>query len=689
MRLVSFDYETHQIKPGMIAPRSVCMSWYDGDEAGLVGRLDALNLLRKWLRDPNVSLGGHNVCFDLGVAVADDPELMPLVLEAFKAGRIWCTKVRQQLLDIARGELMASDDEGNGKPNYRRREGANYLAGLALTDLLLWWFDEVRDKTDTWRLHYNELDGVAVEDYPEEAKQYVFDDARDAWRIYEAQETYITLGDSEYLPEAELPNQAEQMRAAWALHLMSMWGMRTDAKATAQLREVLEAEQVAARDVLKDSGIFVPKTKTGTEIKKSMKVIYGKMLAAYAARGAPCPMTNGGSDKLQPDGSIKAGRPPVPSTDKEALLDSGDEDLIALATSEAGRKLLNTYVPVLESGTRNPICAIYNVLVETGRTSCRKPNMQNPPRAGGVRSCFVPSAGHVMCSVDFDTAELRSLAQICYTLVGYSKLGDALKRGEDPHLLLAAQMLHLSVEETVKRYKAGDKATDEMRQFCKVGNFGFPGGLGEATFISYAKGYGIDVSMAQATALREAWFKTWSEMRPYFNKISAMTGADGGSVMQYRIVGGKRVLHRRRGNVFFTQAANGLFQGLTADGAKEALWQVCYACYSAKPGDLLYGVRPVAFLHDEIIAEIPYDESKPEVASAAAYEMSRIMREAMQSWVPDVPIKCAPAMFRRWLKGAKPAFVGKVLVPSNKLESFVGGVKSITWVHDKGEQCAI
>lgn len=315
-------------------------------------------------------------------------------------------------------------------------------------------------------------------------------------------------------------------------------------------------------------------------------------------------------------------------------------------------------------------------------------------KVSSVRSCFIPRPGHVFVSVDFDTAELRSLAQVCLLLVGYSKLGEALQRGEDPHLILAAQMLKISYAEAVKRYNAGDEVVDKMRQFCKIGNFGFPGGLGEETFIAYAAGYGVTVTMKEAHDLRNAWFAAWSEMKHYFNKINGVTGPLGGRMLQLRVGGtpGNRkwLKHRMRGEVYFTQAANGYFQGLTADGAKHALWLVTRACYEAKAGDLLYGVRPVAFLHDEIMCEIPYDEARPELASAAAYEIARIMREAMQSWVPDIPIKCGPAMFRRWLKGAKAVHVErdnvKVLVPSKPVKVVKDGQVSTKWMHDTVEE---
>jgi hypothetical protein len=44
------------------------------------------------------------------------------------------------------------------------------------------------------------------------------------------------------------------------------------------------------------------------------------------------------------------------------------------------------------------------------------------------------------------------------------------------------------------------------------------------------------------------------------------------------------------------------------------------------------------------------------------------MIERMSKWVPDIPIKASPAMFRRWYKGAKPVRIDKVLVPSRPVD---------------------
>jgi DNA polymerase I-like protein with 3'-5' exonuclease and polymerase domains len=283
--------------------------------------------------------------------------------------------------------------------------------------------------------------------------------------------------------------------------------------------------------------------------------------------------------------------------------------------------------------------------MDTGRTSASKPNLQNPPRKGGVRECFVSRPGTCFVFTDYDTLELRALSQACLDILGRSKMAEALRRGEDLHLSLAAEMLGISVADALARQDSGDPQIAEYRQQAKPANFGFPGGMAAPSFREYAEGYGVKLSEAQAQDIRDAWFKKWPEMQDYFSHVGNLRDP----LTQLRS-------GRLRGGASFTAAANGFFQGLAADGAKEALWRVAKECYT-DPESPLWGCHPVLFLHDEIGLEVPDGNT------AAAERLAVVMREAMQAWIPDVPITCGPVMMRRWYKGAKAVRENGVLVP--------------------------
>lgn len=644
MRFVFFDNETHLIKPGCSAPRVVCVSAVVDYESPLLFlRDDGLQFVYDQLRDKDVILGGQNVFYDLGTICAEDPGLfVPLVFQAFHDFRIRDTIVRQQLIDIASGDL---------KYRYDERAGEYVKTGYTLQDLCLRLLGRHLPKEDTWRLKYALLDGVPLSDWPEEAKKYAIDDSLTARDCFWEQARAVSVAENERpedpvaaVDEARfkiggvVPTEARATREAWALWLMSTWGVRTDGEATAKLKVDLQAEQAEAMVKLANTGIVVRK-KNGAWGRK-MKEIYKRVKAGFEGQGKDVPLT--AKNKV--------------STEYEALVECGDADLKVLADASGGAKLLNTYIPILEHGQKYPINARFNVLVESNRTSCSKPNMQNPPRKGGIRECYVARPGYVYCSVDYDTIELRSLAQSCLDLVGFSSMAEALRNGEDLHLNLAADFMGITREEAAARLAAGDEEVAEQRQLMKPANFGFPGGMASDSFVDYVKGYDIVIDRDLAKQIHLQWKRVWPEMEHYFNYVSRIVGSHGeGKVSSPRS-------GFVRGGLRFTQLSNHYFQSLTATGAKDALWHVTNECYNV-PSSPLYGCRPVVFMHDEVITEMPEER-----ASDAALRQAVLMIEVMQRWIPDIPIKAGPVLMRRWYKGTKAVRVDGKLVPSRPVK---------------------
>ena len=72
--------------------------------------------------------------------------------------------------------------------------------------------------------------------------------------------------------------------------------------------------------------------------------------------------------------------------------------------------------------------ASFKTPVASQRTSCAKPNLQQLPKSGGVRECFVARPGALLCSVDYNQLELCTLAQVCLEAFGpgSSKMADAI-----------------------------------------------------------------------------------------------------------------------------------------------------------------------------------------------------------------------------------------------------------------------
>jgi DNA polymerase-1 len=358
--------------------------------------------------------------------------------------------------------------------------------------------------------------------------------------------------------------------------------------------------------------------------------------AAYMAKGQGAPRTEKGAIR----------------TSEAVLRDCGDPTLRQLAEIMADEKELSAFVPVLEQGASAPIHAFWRVLgAASGRTSCTGPNLQQQPRRAGVRECYIPRAGNVFVAADYSIAELRALAQLLLWKYGQSQMADAIRAGHDLHLVTGAEIIGWTYGQIAEAYAAGDKEAKQARQLAKAANFGYPGGLGAETFIAFAHAsYGIEISESQARQLKDQWLSAYPEMRLYFADVGALIGARGGRATVAHAVSG-----RVRGACNFTAACNTFFQGLVADGAKRALYLLTRAAY-AERYDL--HVRPVAFIHDEIIIECPESQ-----ATEAARLLVDCMTKGMSAYTPDIPVVVEAAAMRRWFKDAAPVWDGDRLIP--------------------------
>jgi DNA polymerase I-like protein with 3'-5' exonuclease and polymerase domains len=583
-RPIAIDTETWLISPhGKLAPRLVCVSWSDGQTTGILPvNRDTCEKLRQWLRTETII--GHNIAFDLGVVLAQW-DLWDEVFTAYDDGRILDTGISAQLDHIAAGtyklrshSLAACVEEYCGE----------ILGG--------------KEDADAWRFRYRELDGVPFGQWPQEAIDYAQSDARATWDLWEA------------LPHS--PTLADQCRAAFALHLCSCWGIRTDQEAVDVVEDRLRSQISSKMPLLREAGIYRP------DGKKDLSVVRERISRSL------------GSPPTTPKGAV--------STTTETLRKTDDLLLHSLADISNAQKLLTTYVPVLRQAQDRAFSPRFRVLVESGRTSCRNPNLQNLPRKGGIRECLRPRDGYVYISADYSTIELACLAQVLVKRYGYSPMAQALKAGRDLHIETASKILGLPYETVMEQYKAGDAAAKNARTLAKAANFGYPGGCSPQKFRSIAKGFGLDLSHQQAQRLKLQWLATYPEMEMYFDDISVLVSG-GFATVTHPLTG------FIRGGLGYCDSANHYFQHLCAHGSKAALYAVQRECW-LDPSSPLYTSRPIAFVHDEIVCESPRHK-----ASEAAVRLGQVMEQEMARFVTDVPVSAEPCVMEIWSKDAKAA----------------------------------
>jgi DNA polymerase-1 len=597
MRWRVIDLETLKIAPAYLAPHPVSVAWADSTDAGNV-------TLRLW-SDPRL-LGelsevlaggviGHNVAFDLGVIVQHYPALSSAVWLAYAEGRVLDTQIACRLADIR---------EGNVEASYSLADCCQRVLGIQV---------EGKAGPDVWRLRYSELLHTPIAKWPAAAATYACDD--------------VTHTANLWRKVGRQPTDEFQSRAAWALHLSSAWGLRCDPIEVAKLTEHLTLTMRQRDGVLRQYKIL------RSDGSKDMSLI---MSLVQQDLGEDAPKTDTGAVRTDAD-TLKLCQHPA---------------LQALAEAAEAAKLQSTFLPKVLEGTRQPLHTRYNPILRSDRVSSSEPNVQQLPRKGGVRECFVPRAGCVFASVDYAGAELVCLAQVLIKEFGKSAMADAIRAGRDLHLVTASMLLGRSYDQTVADHKAREAKAVETRQLAKALNFGIPGGLAPKTLRTYLLGYGIQVTEEKAKELRNKWLQSYPEMAQYFDALKAKLR--GGPVtITHPLTGFVR------GQTKYTAACNHFFQSLLAKVAKEALWRVSVECYGALgTATALRGCRIAAFVHDEILIECP-----EATAHEAAMRLAQVMRGASQPWMPDLSLNAEPHLMRRWSKDAKEAWQDGRLVP--------------------------
>ncbi len=252
---VAIDTETHLIRPGLLGPPMVCgsaaMLSPDGIDGVLLSKGDVIALFCKMLDDPDKVIIGAHVAFDMLVLANEcgkrGLDVVGALFQAYDDGRVYDLQIAEALHAIAGGHL--GNDPRTGKrltnPETKRRGGYSLAACV---DLVLGRTDAKAN--DEWRLRYAELEDIPLEDWPETARIYPVDDAKNTIETAAAQcghlpkttthhnwgpEGCIDCGTDRYgeicvttRPHRNLHDLAAQVKAAFALHLGAAWGFCVD-----------------------------------------------------------------------------------------------------------------------------------------------------------------------------------------------------------------------------------------------------------------------------------------------------------------------------------------------------------------------------------------------------------------------------------------------------------------------------
>lgn len=264
----------------------------------------------------------------------------------------------------------------------------------------------------------------------------------------------------------------------------------------------------------------------------------------------------------------------------------------------------------------------WQITTRAGRYSNSDPNLQQLPRIFEVRSCFIPAPGYKFVIADYSQIELRIAAELAQE----TKMIQAYKEGLDLHKLTASFVLEKPLEAVTK----------QDRQTAKASNFGLLYGQGAEGFKNYAEGsYGVKLSLASATKIRERFFKAYPGLVTWHQKIKTEMYRSFriSKLAEVRTLSGRRRLFTEPK---FTEFVNTPDQGTGADILKLALGNLIKKLEGTK-------IKLVHVVHDEIILEAP--EEKAEEAGKILRE---VMEEAGAEFIKSVPIIASASFGNSW-----------------------------------------
>lgn len=388
------------------------------------------DIVRPLFFDENITKIGHGEIFDLASTAKYFGEVIP--------GPYFDTIVASWLLD-----------------ENQNRNGLKYLT----KDLFGFAYDD-------------EEVGKCAEKYPfSKVAHYLICDVRYPWLMYK--DFKPRLIEEKLWPIFEL-----EMGVLNVLTGMRLAGMPIDEPRLKELEgELRERIERIETDIFRAAG---RKFNVNSSPQKS-QLLFGKK--------------SGGGQGLRPwkktDGGIKKQKTGQPllitdySTDAEALEGFHDNPVVAsLLEYQEADKILGTYVLgyLGDESKKDKPRRIFDGRVhadfvqygtDTGRFSCRKPNLTNIPRADTdlgelIRGAFIAPPGWKLIVADYGQIELRLLAH--YLQRG--RLWEGFFNGIDPHRIQASSVLGKKPEEVTK---------DERQKLGKTLGFavGYGAGIGK------------------------------------------------------------------------------------------------------------------------------------------------------------------------------------------------------------------
>lgn len=302
--------------------------------------------------------------------------------------------------------------------------------------------------------------------------------------------------------------------------------------------------------------------------------------------------------------------------------------IVALVLAYRGlNKLASTYVEALPKQINSRTGRIHPTFqqtgTETGRLSCRDPNLQNIPvrteEGRRIRSAFVPRTGCVFLSADYSQIELVVLAH----MADDPGLKEAFAGGMDVHRFTASLIFDTPMPEV----------TSEMRAIAKTINFGVMYGMG-----THALAQDLKISYQEAKQFIEQYFERYPAVRNFVEETKTRARKDE---VVHTLLGHRRPVGEINSRNAVERAraerisVNTIIQGSAADIMKQAMIRVDRMMRERK---LLSAL--ILQIHDELVFEVPLDEVEM---------MKALVKEAMEGAATlSIPLNVSISVGSNW-----------------------------------------
>ena len=286
-------------------------------------------------------------------------------------------------------------------------------------------------------------------------------------------------------------------------------------------------------------------------------------------------------------------------------------------------KMQSTFIePLIEMADHeHRVHANLNINTETGRLSCRNPNLQNQPALEKdvykIRSAFTCEEGNILLVCDYGQLELRVLAHMtnCKSMI------EAFQSGGDFHSRTAMGMYDEVAAAVAKNevllewdYRDGDPPKPLLkdvygaeRRKAKTLNFSIAYGK---TAFGLAKDWGVTKDEAKDTL--ERWYADRPEVKRWQDNVivSAHRNKSTRTLMgRYRPLGQIASPDQRTRSHYERAAINTPIQGGAADIVMMAMIKI-----HSNPRLRALGYRLIMQIHDEVILEGPEEHSEEAMA---------------------------------------------------------------------------